>query len=81
MMINAEEEKQLLNQLGVVESTQGTHYPQTLEFGRLHIFTALASAADTRKAVFFSVLSIFPSIHMVTQQLITVMIIQQCHQS
>lgn len=41
MMINAEEEKQLLNQLGVVESTQGTHYPQTVEFGRLRIFTAL----------------------------------------
>ena len=32
MMINAEEEKQLLDQLGVVGSTQGTHYQQTVEF-------------------------------------------------
>lgn len=35
MMINAEEEKQLLNQLGVVGSAQGTHYQQTVEFGML----------------------------------------------
>lgn len=33
MMINAEEEKQLLDQLGVVGSAQGTHYQQTVEFG------------------------------------------------
>lgn len=32
MMINAEEEKQLLDQLGVVGSAQGTHYQQTVEF-------------------------------------------------
>ncbi len=38
MMINAEEEKQLLDQLGVVGSAQGTHYQQTVEFG-MHTHT------------------------------------------
>lgn len=38
MMINAEEEKQLLDQLGVVGSAEGTHYQQTVEFGmRTHV--------------------------------------------
>lgn len=35
MMINAEEEKQLLDQLGVVGRAQGTHYQQTVEFWML----------------------------------------------
>lgn len=38
MMINAEEEKQLLDQLGVVGSAQGPHYQQTVEFG-MHTHT------------------------------------------
>lgn len=54
MMINAEEEKQLLNQLGVVGSAQGTHYQQTVEFGMLAqthscIFTGLDAPTTVTK--------------------------------
>lgn len=70
MMINAEEEKQLLNQLGVVGSTQGTHYQQTVEFGMLAqthscIFTGLdAPTTVTLKVtkLFFLFSLIFPFI-------------------
>lgn len=46
MMINAEEEKQLLDQLGVVGSAQGTHYQHTVEF-RMRTLTHLHTQTHT----------------------------------
>lgn len=59
MMINAEEEKQLLDQLGVVGSAQGTHYQQTVKFGmrtqtddtHTHLHLQLNSSSNIRQDV------------------------------
>lgn len=57
-MINAEEKKQLLNQLGVVE-TQGAHYRQTVElWGGGRILPALTATTSTLIKLFF--LPFFP---------------------
>lgn len=76
MMINAEEEKQLLNQLGVVESTRGAHYPHrgVWEAAQLRCINC-----DNRHAckVVFSFICLLISIHSSINTPVIVMLIMQ----